>query len=122
MSESRVFLSGVGITAVLSLTVVLYLRRHVKTILIDLCGTLERADFWTAFSNVGLVLVPFILALQFGLDVDPGTPVVVVIGRQLAQALIGLVVTMGCLGFVIGSFIPRNRPEPLPEPLPRQAG
>ena len=121
MNETQLFLSGVGITVVLSFAVVLYLKKHVRTILIDLCGTPERADFWTAFSNVGLGLVPFILALQFDLDVAAGTPLVVIIGRQLAQALIGLVVTVACLGVVIGSFIPRNRPDASPAPLPKPA-
>src|SRR5712691_10475000 len=48
-----------------SLIVVAYLRRPLKAILADLCGTAERARFWSAFSNVTLVLVPLIFVMQY---------------------------------------------------------
>jgi len=36
----------------------LYLRSPLQLILTDLCGTVERRRFWTAFSNITLFLVP----------------------------------------------------------------
>jgi hypothetical protein len=52
MSPVAVFLVGILITAVSSCAVVWYLKPSLQGILVDLCGTAERAAFWTAFSNV----------------------------------------------------------------------
>ena len=57
MTAVTVFLADVGVTSGVSLIVVAYLRRPLRAILADLCGTAERAKFWSAFSNVTLVLV-----------------------------------------------------------------
>ena len=63
MSPGTSFLVGIGVTFIASLAIVLYLRPHLTKILIDLCGAEQRAGFWTAFSNVTLILVPLIFAL-----------------------------------------------------------
>jgi len=52
MTPVTVFLVGILITAATSAAVVWYLKPSLQGILIDLCGTPERAAFWTAFSNV----------------------------------------------------------------------
>src|ERR1700751_2653421 len=65
MSAVTIFLIGVVVTLASALAVVMYLRRPLKAILIDLCGAVERAEFWLAFSNVTLTLVPVIFALNF---------------------------------------------------------
>jgi uncharacterized membrane protein YhaH (DUF805 family) len=109
MTLSNLFLLDLGTTLLASSLAVIYLRRHLKTILIDLCGTSERANFWTAFSNVTLLLVPLIFAMSYQLDVASGTSPVLEMSQQLKWALIGLVVSVMLLGIVIGSFIPRQR-------------
>ena len=65
MTAVTVFLADVGIASGVSLLVVAYLRRPLKAVLADLCGTVERAKFWSAFSNATLVLVPLIFVLQY---------------------------------------------------------
>ena len=65
VSDSVLFLLGLGLTVAMSLAVVVYLRPHLQTILVDLCATAERAGFWTAFSSVILVLVPALFALHY---------------------------------------------------------
>lgn len=42
MSAATVFLMGLAIALASALVVVMYLRRPLKTILVDLCGTVER--------------------------------------------------------------------------------
>ncbi len=42
-----------------------YLRGVTRTLLVDLCGTAERADFWTRITMVLLVLGPLTLTLMF---------------------------------------------------------
>ncbi len=113
MTAVTVFLADVGITSGVSLIVVAYLRRPLKAILADLCGTAERAKFWSAFSNVTLVLVPLIFVMQYRPELEQGTTAVLEMGTQLSWALVGLAVSVVTLGIVISSFIPRSRPAPL---------
>jgi uncharacterized membrane protein YhaH (DUF805 family) len=110
MTAVTVFLIDVGITSGVSLIVVAYLRRPLKAILADLCGTSERAKFWSAISNVTLMLVPLIFAMQYRPELGQDTTVVLEMGTQLKWALVGLVVSVVTLGIVIRSFIPRGRP------------
>ncbi len=110
MTATAIFLADLGITAGISLAVVAYLRRHLNDLLAELCGTAERAKFWSAFSNVALILVPLIFALQYQPELSQNTTAVLEMGSQLKWALVGLVVTLVTLGTVVGRFIPRNRP------------
>jgi len=110
MNEITVFLSGVGLTVVVCFSVVGYLKPHLLKILVDLCGTEPRANFWMAFSNVTLVLVPVIFAMQYNPDLTEHKPMVFGLIYQFKWALIGLAGSVLCVGFVISKFIPFNPP------------
>ena len=106
------FLAGLGITLASTVLVVVYLQGPLKTILIDLCGTAERARFWTAFSNVTLVLIPAIFALHHHPENGSFPSMVFELGAQLEGALSGLVVSIVVLGLVLSAFIPRRTIPP----------
>jgi hypothetical protein len=89
---------------------VLYLARHLRSLLIELCGTAERANFWMAFSNVTLVLVPLIFALDYRPEFGPDKLVVFEVAAQLKYALIGFIATLGALSVILLWFIPREKP------------
>jgi hypothetical protein len=108
MSAVLIFLVGLAITLLSALLVVIYLRAHLKAILIDLCGTGERAGFWTAFSNVTLMLVPLIFALNYRPEAGSLPSLVFELSAQLKNALIGLVCSVVVLGIVMSSFIRRR--------------
>jgi len=65
MKEFILFVSGIGVTLITSFITVAYLKKRLQPILVDLCGTEERADFWTTFSNITLILTPLIFATWF---------------------------------------------------------
>ncbi len=65
MNTITSFLVEVAVTVLACFLVVLYLRPFLRRILADLCGTEERAQFWTVFSNILLIGLPFIFALGF---------------------------------------------------------
>jgi hypothetical protein len=111
MSSVSLFLCGLGATVLASLLVVFYLHSHLRVILIDLCGTAERARFWTAFTNLAFLLVPSIFALNYDPEFGPRSPVLQ-IAAQFKAALIGLVVTVMVVGIVLGSFISRSSLPP----------
>lgn len=85
--------------------VVFYLKPHLRRILTDLCGTTDRADFWMAFSNVTLVLVPAVVAMHCRPTFLPGQSSVFEIADQLKWSLVGLVGAVLILGIVISRFI-----------------
>ena len=108
MNADLTFVCGVAATLGMSFVVVHHLRRPLLNILIDLCGTEERAQFWTAFSNVTLVCVPTILALGRYAAGATGESALLRIGSQLQRGLIGMAVSVVMLGIVLSQFIPRR--------------
>ena len=112
MTNVTVFLVGVGGTALASFSAVAYLTPSLRKILNDLCGTSERANFLTAFSNLSLILTPLIFAMHQLPEGNPQTPLVFQIGAQIEWALIGLVATVLVVGIVISRFIPRPARNP----------
>ncbi|HYL86130.1 MAG TPA: hypothetical protein VE263_18040 [Candidatus Angelobacter sp.] len=115
---NAVFLSDVAVTALLLIGIILYMHRHLRALLIELCGTAERANFWLALSNVTMLLVPLIFALDYKPEFGPHTTVLFEMATQLKYALIGLVTTLGLLAFVLFRFLPRDKGS-VSNPVPR---
>ena len=107
MTPSVLFLLGLAATLVASLAIVAYLRGPLHSILVELCGTRERAAFWVAFSNVTLALLPLIFAMQYTPELKGGTPVLEV-AAQLKWALAGLLSAVVVLGWTLSRFIRRQ--------------
>jgi len=99
------FFLGLVVTTALAFTVVWYIKSPLSAILRDLCGTNERAAFWMAFTNVTLILVPMIFAMEFYPDAGQVSPVAFQLIGQLKWALIGLIASVAGLGFVLRSLI-----------------
>ena len=107
MSASVLFVCGLAVTLATSISVVIYLRAPLQKILIELCGTTERAAFWTAFSNVALTVVPVIFAMQYHPEAVGTSPVAFQLADQMKWGLIGLVLSITVLAWVLSRFIPR---------------
>ena len=107
MTASIVFATGLTITLLAALGVVRYLSEPLRTQLSELCGNAGRAEFWTVFSNVALVLMSSIFAMLAEPSTEPNVPVVLAISHQLKWGLIGLVSTVLGLGWTLSRFIPR---------------
>ena len=119
MSAPSLFLVGIGITLLMSLTTVIYLMNPLCKILTELCGTRERADFWLAFSNVTLMLSPLIFAASC--TPDPSGHLVIEIATQLKWSFIGLLTALMITGWVVSRFIPRQPGRSSPV-VPQQSG
>ena len=107
MNEILIFLTGLGVTLTLCLIIIGCLQTPLQKILIDLCGTEERASFWTTFSMIVITLMPIIFAIHTYPSANEGIFFQVV--AQVRGALIGLVGSVIMLGMVIGTFIPKER-------------
>ena len=110
MNPTVVFLGDLTLAILVCAGTVLYLARHLRLLLIELCGTAERANFWLAFSNVSLVVVPMIFALDYRPEFGPDTLVVFEIAAHLKYALFGFIATRGGLALILLWFIPRQKP------------
>jgi hypothetical protein len=108
MNLPLVFACGLTITLVAALAVVGYLRAPLRRQLQELCGNAERAAFWTAFTNVTIVLTPAIFAMLFDPSSQPGVPALLVVTRQVKWGLIGLIASVLMLGRILGRFIART--------------
>ena len=109
MSLTTVLLSDVAITMALFVGTVLYIQKYLRALLIELCGTAQRASFWLAFSNVTLVLVPLIFALDYKPEVGPDRNFIFEMATQLKHAIIGFVLAFGALAAILFRFIPRGK-------------
>jgi hypothetical protein len=98
------FLIEVTLTVVVSVLLVGYVRPYLKKILIDLCGTEERAQFWSVFSNILLVGMPLILALSYNPEADTGENLFFEILRRLGGNLAGLLFALIGIGFIVAFF------------------
>ncbi|MGH9773339.1 MAG: hypothetical protein ACRD50_00145 [Candidatus Acidiferrales bacterium] len=110
MTPSWIFISGLGTALFVSLIVIAYLQAPLKSMLVDLCGTEARANFWKAFSNVAIFLTPLIFALHHP-DASQDESALFTLASQLERALAGLITAVLILGFVLAMFIPRGHAE-----------
>jgi hypothetical protein len=108
MSPVIAFVTGLFLTMGLVFVALLYLRNPLQAILTDLCGTVERARFWKAFSNITLFFVPMALALDSRPMSGDVEPPVFAIGDQLEHAVIGLVAAVIIVGMVLSRYIPKH--------------
>jgi hypothetical protein len=108
MSPVIAFVTGLLLTMGFVFVALLYFRDPLQAVLTDLCGTIERARFWTAFSNITLFFVPLALALDHRPMSVGNEPLVFAIGDQLESAVIGLVVSVMILGAILSRYIPRR--------------
>lgn len=117
MTPTMLFLLGMMLTLVTAFAIVTYMRRPLHRILVELCGTQERAEFWVSFSNITLTLIPLIFAMQYTPELKAGTTVALELAAQLKWALVGLLAAVLILGWVISSFIKRQAaPTAAPNP------
>lgn len=112
MTPTSAFLIDVAMAAALFMGIVGYVKRHLKALLIELCGTPERANFWLAFCNVTLVVVPLILALDYWPELGPDRSAIFEMATQIKHALLGFVVTSGALALVLLRFISTGKITP----------
>ena len=118
MTASHLFLVGLGLTLGIAFAVIAYLRSPLHRILVELCGTRERAAFWTAFANVALILAPLISAMQYTPDLKAGSTTAFELVAQLKWALVGLLLAVLILGWVLSSFMRRHPGLAAPKQAP----
>jgi len=114
MNMIIVFLIEVAITLLVSMLLVWYLRRHLLRVLLDLCGTDERVQFWAVFSNILLVGLPCIIALGFRPEATSLEAAFFEVIGRLSGNLVGFMFALVMVGIAVSFFAlvaPRQKAE-----------
>ncbi|HUF00123.1 MAG TPA: hypothetical protein VMN99_12775 [Anaerolineales bacterium] len=98
------FVIEVLLTVVISVLLVGYLRPFLRRILTDLCGTEDRAQFWTAFSNILLIGMPVIFALNYRPEARNTEQLFFEVAGKLSGNLGGLLLALMGVGMIVSFF------------------
>jgi hypothetical protein len=112
MSPTQAYFVSLAAALALGFGVAWYLKSHLRGILVDLCGTDQRADFWIAFSNVVLILVPAAFAMQFRPESNENVPILFQLNSQLKWVFNGLIASVMSLGAILALSISRRPADP----------
>jgi hypothetical protein len=94
-----------------SVILTLFLRSALRGVLLDLCGTEERAHFWMRFATIMLVAMPLVIALAYrpGAEVDLFFGIAGELGKGLLMYLFTLAITGGFISvFALFSSVRAN--------------
>ena len=81
-----------------------YMRPFLKRILVDLCGTEERAQFWTVFSNILLVGLPLLISLMYQPKVSQTEELFFELTHRTSGNLFGFMFALIAVGFIVSIF------------------
>jgi hypothetical protein len=98
------FVVEVVITVVLSAMIVAYLRPFLQRVLTDLCGTEDRARFWTAFSSILLIGMPVIFALNYRPEAASAEQLFFEFAAKLSGNLASLLFALIGIGLIVSFF------------------
>lgn len=104
MNTILAFAIEVVITFIICALTFRYLRPYLNRILIDLCGTEERAKFWTVFSNILLVGFPVLIGLMRRPESNQAEELFFELTRQTSANVIAFMVTLVGVGFIVSIF------------------
>jgi len=85
-----------------------YLRGALRNLLLDLCGTAPRAEFWVRTSTVLITAFPILLALWFGHSGVAGATPALVLRTALIMSATGVVAGVALMGWNIAKSIPKG--------------
>src|SRR5476651_2475629 len=99
--------------AAIGVMVMLYLRGVTQRLLVDLCGTVGRADFWVRVTSVLMATAPLalvLLAAQSPLRCMPGDAACAlnVLRQTIIFSLVGILISVAIVARAVGRYVPRE--------------
>jgi uncharacterized membrane protein YhaH (DUF805 family) len=99
--------------AAIGVLVMLYLRGVTQRLLVDLCGTVGRADFWVRVTSVLMATAPLalvLLAAQSPLRCMPGDAACAlnVLRQTIIFSLVGILISVAIVARAVGRYVPRE--------------
>lgn len=108
MNPLSLYLLELSVPTFLGLAVCAHLRGVTSRLLLEQCGTPQRADFWVRVSSVLILAAPVSLVLVFGRAAPMGLPPGDVLRHAMALSCVGLVIAVGILARTIMKTIPQE--------------
>ena len=112
MNTIGFFFVQLAITTLVASLITIYLRPYLYKILVDLCTTEDRAQFWTKFSNILLIGMPVVFALKFTPLATESTEMFFEIMSKLGSNIFGFLFALVCIGVIVSFFAlvaPKNK-------------
>jgi hypothetical protein len=109
MKEPVLFLMEIIISISISSLVIIALSKVLEKLLVDLCGTENRAKFWVIYSNVMLYLVPLLMVIMFGKSSVVSGADFGFFKAAFGYAIFGVFSSLLVVGTQITSAIPKRR-------------
>ena len=104
MNTMFAFAVEVILTFIICVLTFRILRPYLNRILIDLCGTEERAQFWTVFSNIVLVGFPLLISLMYQPQAINTEELFFELTRRTSENLFGFMFALITIGFIVSIF------------------
>jgi len=98
------YLIQLVITFVIVYLLVRYIRPHLHRTLVDLCGTEARAQFWTVFSNIFLIGMPMIFAMNYRPTSVNSEELFFDVAGKISGNLGGMLLALVCVGIIVTFF------------------
>lgn len=90
------------ISLVLALIAVGILARPLRSLLVDICGTEQRARFWTLYASVLVILAPLLVVSLPGLlDAAANVGLAAVLQRAVFYSLVGIIGALLVMGYAV---------------------
>lgn len=109
MNVAYLFLIEVFVSLLPSFLIVIFWSKSLRLILLDLCGTEQRAEFWLVYSNLMLLITPLLFVFMFGLSSKSEEVDFMFLKYAFGCALFGDFFSMLAVGWQISKFIPRDK-------------
>ncbi|MBL8103227.1 MAG: hypothetical protein JNM02_11890 [Anaerolineales bacterium] len=104
MNTILFYLLEVILTLSISMLVFRYLRPFLNRILVDMCGTEERAQFWTVFSSIVLVGLPLLFALNYQPEATKAEELFFEITHRISGNMLGFLLALLVIGCIVSFF------------------
>ena len=104
MNSIFAFLIEVTATFIICTLTFRYLRPFLNRVLVDLCGTQERAQFWTVFSSIILIGLPLLFGLMYRPEARKSEELFFELTRHISVNLIGFMFALIGIGFIVTFF------------------
>ena len=106
MSQFLLFLIEVGTCLVASGVLVITLTSPLRRLLLDACGTRERANFWVVYCDAMIFIAPLVASAIFGKSGELFAPTVAFYKAALGSALSGVFVALAAIGPQVARILP----------------
>lgn len=104
MNTILYFVLQIVLTFIIAGLIVMYLRPFLKKILVDLCGTEDRAQFWTAFSNILLFGLPLLFSLNYSPMAVNNEELFFEVAAKISGNLGAMLFALVCIGIFVSFF------------------